>query len=137
MSRPRRSPGAPVLVVCDDDAFHQDEPGYSRHGHRLVGTITIRPGPDGTPVLHWSGRRAESWDAVRTSGVRMSLQGTGPALPVKQFRGPYGARMWRFACTCGRGPEVPEAELTAIIARHMELKPGERLVIPLARLEGS
>lgn len=136
MPRPRRSPGAPVLVVCSD-GYHQDDPDYGRYGRRLVGTISIRAGAGGTPGLHWSGPRAESRDTARTSGIRLSWPGIAPLLPVKQFRRPDGAQVWRFACTCGRNPEVPEAELLAIIRRHMEEKPGERVVIPLARLERS
>ena len=134
MPRPRRSPGAPVLIVCAD-AFHRGEPDYSRYGHHLVGTISIRAAPDGTPVLRWSGARAESRDTARTSDVKLSWAGIAPPLPVKQFRRQYGTRVWRLACTCGRNPEPAEAELAEIIRRHMEMKPGERVVIPLDRLE--
>jgi hypothetical protein len=134
--RPRRSPGAPVLVVCTD-LHHHDEPAYARYGHHLVGGISISTGPDGTGRLHWRGPRPESRDTARTSGILLSWPGIAPALPVKQFRRPDGEQVWRFGCTCGRNPEMPEPELAAIVRRHMEQKPGERLVIPLARLESA
>lgn len=133
MPRPPRGQGSAVLVTCAE-TFHKGAPGFAEHGSVLLGGITARPGPDGTSILHWTGRLAESSATVRSSGVSVHLPGMTPRLPVKQFRGPGGARTWRFACTCGLEAEVPEDDLAEIIRRYRAERPGERVVIPLAWL---